>query len=339
MFFLCFFPTYKIFAKKVEHVPLWHENISLAFPDEKYLAQEGSGKKPEQAKSDALSKMARFFQVSIDDNMIYSLSSVDDGNKVNEKSEVSERTSVTSSVNLSGVECTDSVYVKSEKKYFCVAFFERDYAWKVYEPTRQKEWMVFLDFYEEGKRVFEMDPLVAARYFSKAKDAGDSFLKTLEYGRKINSEREKEYMKDRRTVASVEKLLQDAKNSSLLFMVIDGDVGNIVLRKLEKDFLTNGFIISKNKEESFYLVSIMINQNLDVEDSDLETAMYCCTPDINIDFQKTRGRKTIYSYSKKSEKKIISYVKQNAQKKALDSLVKEIGDDFINELNSMIFGK
>ena len=107
----------------------------------------------------------------------------------------------------------------------------------------------------------------------------------------------------------------------------------------KKDFLTNGFIISKNKEESFYLVSIMINQNLDVEDSDLETAMYCCTPDINIDFQKTRGRKAIYSYSKKSEKKIISYVKQNAQKKALDSLVKEIGDDFINELNSMIFGK
>lgn len=314
-------------------------SVRSVYPDSEFLAQKGSGKNPELAKTDALANLSRYFQTTIESNLLTIFSSIEEGKNAFQKTEVLSEVNLSSNMSLFGVEFSDIYYQKKEKKYYCIAFIDRVYAWKIYEPTIKKEKKAFYDFYDEAIIQSQKDPLLALKYFVKAKEQGNIFLSVLEYGRLINEIQEKNYSIDRDTVASISKLQKDAIEKSILFIEMLENEGNIVLPKIEKSFSDNEFICSKIKDKSLYTVSVNINPNITIEDEESDEAMYISTPDINIVITNNINGRNIYSWAGKSTKKSISYTKENALKKAYTSLWEELGNTFKDGFNTVVYGE
>ena len=63
LFILCSFAAVCFAKPKSE--PEWFKNYRSVFPNSEYLAQKGSGTTAEDAKTDAASQLARYFQWTV----------------------------------------------------------------------------------------------------------------------------------------------------------------------------------------------------------------------------------------------------------------------------------
>ena len=67
---ISFFLAVYIFAKpKSKPVPEWFQNYRTVYPNKEYLAQRGSGSSAEEARTDAMSALARYFQTTVNANL------------------------------------------------------------------------------------------------------------------------------------------------------------------------------------------------------------------------------------------------------------------------------
>lgn len=70
-----------IFAKSALE-PEWFRNYKKVYPNSEYLAQRGSGKTAEDAKTDAAGQLARYFQSTVSANLSTTMSSITAGSSV-----------------------------------------------------------------------------------------------------------------------------------------------------------------------------------------------------------------------------------------------------------------
>ncbi|MCQ2592325.1 MAG: LPP20 family lipoprotein [Treponema sp.] len=96
--------------------PDWFKNYRTVFPNSEYLAQRGSGVTAEDAKTDAASQLARYFQSTVSANLSTTMSSITTGSSIQEETLVIDEINVTSEVEFIGLEFTESYYYKPEKE-------------------------------------------------------------------------------------------------------------------------------------------------------------------------------------------------------------------------------
>ena len=137
--FILSFVSTVCFAKPKSVEPDWFKNYRTVFPNAQYLAQRGSGTTAEDAKTDAASQLARYFQSTVSANLSTTMSSITTGSSIQEETRVIDEVNVTSEVEFIGLEFTESYYYKSEKKWYAVAYMIRDDAWVQYKPKIEAE--------------------------------------------------------------------------------------------------------------------------------------------------------------------------------------------------------
>ena len=104
------------YAKPAQE-PEWFRNYKKVYPNSEYLAQRGSGKTAEDAKTDAAGQLARYFHSTVSANLSTTMSSITAGSSVQEETRVVDEVNVTSEVEIIGLEFTESWYYKAEKKW------------------------------------------------------------------------------------------------------------------------------------------------------------------------------------------------------------------------------
>ena len=219
-----------------------------------------------------------------------------------------------------------------------MAYVDREYAWKIFEPSILKEKRLFYEYLNEADSQAKKEPLLASKYYVEAKKKGDIFVAVLDYGRLINEEKERQYKDDRNNVASIPKKQKDIKESAVIFIVVNNDSNNIVSANLEKLLSDSGFIISKQKEKALYIVEVEINQNITIEDAGTDVESFVSLPDLNINISNISSGRSIFSSAGKTTKKSIAYSRENVLKKALPLLNEEIIYSFVQGRNAMIDG-
>ena len=127
------------FAKSKSVEPDWFKNYRTVFPNAQYLAQRGSGVTAEDAKTDAASQLARYFQSTVSANLSTTMSSITTGSSVQEEIRVIDEVNVSSEVEFIGLEYTESYYYKPEKKWYAIAYMVREDAWIQYKPKIEAE--------------------------------------------------------------------------------------------------------------------------------------------------------------------------------------------------------
>lgn len=306
-----------VFAKS--SVPNWFQNYKTVYPDKDYIAQRGSGDSEETAKTDALAQIARYFQTQVNANLTTSIVAISQGENLIEETKIKNNVEVLSQVELFTVEYTDSYYNKKEKKWYCVAYINRENAWKLYKSQIDMEKTLFENFYMKAEK--ETEPFLRFTLFKQTWEKGKDFLETLEYGRLLNDKHEMEYTDVKAKLANVPMFLQDSISKSTINLEIQGDYGNIIENAIINAFFECGFVIGDN---GMYTLFVEIEPNV------IGNNPLSISPSINV-VLKNKSNKSFYNYSYKSQEKIVSYTLENAQKKAYskvaDVVLKEIPEN------------
>ena len=189
--FILSFVSTVCFAKPKSVEPDWFKNYRTVFPNAQYLAQRGSGTTAEEAKTDAASQLARYFQSTVSANLSTTMSSITTGSSIQEETRVIDEVNVKSEVEFIGLEFTESYFYEAEKKWYAVAFIVREEAWFQYKPKIEGEKTKFYAFLKKANA--EEDSYTKISLYKSAWKVSEDFMEKLEYGRIINPKEEEKY--------------------------------------------------------------------------------------------------------------------------------------------------
>ena len=312
-FILCSFAA--VFFAKPKSEPEWFKNYRSVFPNSEYLAQKGSGTTAEDAKTDAASQLARYFQSTVSANLSTTMSSITTGSSIQEETRVIDEVNVTSEVEFIGLEFTESYYYKSEKKWYAVAYMIREDAWIQYKPKIEAEKTKFYAFLKKAES--EDDSFTKVSLYKNAWKVSSDFMEKLEYGRIINPNEEEKYSADRTTIAELPAKIEKEQKNLTIFVNLKGDYGNIMETSIKTALEKGGFIVG---EKGNYIADVIVSSNPNGENP--VTIM----PAVIVSIKSSEG-KAVFSYEAKMMEKTVAYSLENAQKKAFPKLAEKINEE------------
>ncbi|WP_296685890.1 hypothetical protein [Treponema sp. UBA3813] len=301
--------------------PLWvSSDWKNSFPDSEYLSSRGISSSAELSKTEALSQIARYINTSVNSNLLTSVRSINKGGEIDESTLIQNDVAVSSQVSLFGVEFTEPYYFKSEKKWYCVAYINRNKAWEQYVPKIEDAKNSFYGFYNEAQG--ENEPIFVIGYYKKALEKGKDFLTALEYGRLIHPAKEKQYSSDRNLLARIPSLIESEKQQVNIAIKIEGDYNEIIKTSLEKAFKNAGFSVS---QKGIYSANVLVKHNSDGKEP---LAVF---PSIDLTISGVEKR-TVYSYKERISERTVAFSLESAQKKSYPKLASKIEDTLPREL-------
>lgn len=295
--------------------PDWFKNYRTVYPNREYLAQRGSGTTAEDARTDAASQLARYFQSTVSANLSTTMSSITTGSSVQEETRVIDDVKVTSEVDFIGLEFTESYYYKPEKKWYAVAYMVRDDAWVQYKPKVEAEKTKFRSFLKKSDA--EEDSFAKISLLKSAWKASGDFLEKLEYARIVNPKEEEQYAADREEISELPARIEKEQKNLTVRVNLTGDYGNIVETAVKKALERGGFIV---EPQGVYLADVVISTNPDGENP--VTVM----PAVAVTIKNGSG-KGVHSFEAKLTEKTVAYTLENAQKKAFPKLAEKINEE------------
>ena len=255
-----------------------------------------------------------YFKTSVNASLRTSFQATETAWSVEKSTRIENDIDIKSDVDLFAVECTEPYYVKKEKKWYCLAFIEREKAWTQYNPTVEN---AKNEFYSMKKNADEeSDPFSKIMAYKKTLVSGNAFIEKLEYARILSPEREKAYSEDRKDVSIIPSLISQEKEKCTVFLDVKGDYGNIMSSSLEKSLSNLGFKVSKNQSSAIYTAIASIDANAIGDDP---IAVY---PSLDLKITSKNDR-TVFSHQTKISQKTVAYSFENALKKSLPLLAEK----------------
>lgn len=316
-----------LFAKPKSSEPEWFQNYRNFYPNKEYIAQRGSGTTSEDAKTDALAALARYFQSNVSANLSTSLMSITTTDSVNEQTVVVDEVNVQSQVDFFGVEYTESYFYKPEKKWYCVVYINREDAWVQYKPQIDISRNTFDSLYKNLNK--ETDDFTKLGMCKRCWEAGKELLQKLEYGRIINPDKESEYENEREKISQIPVLFEEAKDNSNIYISADTDYNRTITMAVSSALSDSGFLVEKNPTEAKYAAKIQIDNNISGSDP------LSIKPGINIKIVN-QNNKTVFSYEVSAEEKSVGYTLESAQKKAYPKLALVIKGAISEKFNDFL---
>ena len=319
---LLFFTAFSLFAKN--DVPEWKTNLNSVYPDSKYIARNGYGSSPDDAKIQALADISNYFNTTVTSSVNTTLSSVSSETGQSETRSLLSEASIKSNVNLFGVEYTEPYYSKKEKLYYCAAFIEREKAWTQYKPNVEQKKNITYGFYNKAQ---DSDPLSGCKYYAKAWESSKDFFEAVEFARILTPAKAKAYDSDCAVFTQIPSLMLNAKQQCSMTINVEGDFGNQFTQSLIKVFSGLGFSISKKAENASYTVKAKIDNNA-VNSGEI-VAIY---PTLELSLLSKNGT-PIYSYSAEYEKQA-AYSLETAQNRGYKKYTAILEEDLPKDFNS-----
>lgn len=317
LFFAC--------AGKPVSEPLWLSDLNSVYPEKDYFAKTGTGASSEEAVLNAMTELASYFSTSVS-NVVESKNSfmeLDDGSVEKNRSVQVHSVSATD-LDFFALEKAEPYFSKTERKWYALAFINREKAWNQYEPTVRDSMNAFYSVYNLSLK--DSDPLRRIKIYREAQIEGQKFISDLYKAQILSKERtEKNFGEARRLYSSIPGLIQNEKSRCVLYFELNEDYSGILKSTLNQVFSKIAFPVTETKSYSFYRVQVKLDYNRQDEED-----LIVMNPSINLIF--TNESEVLYTYDAVLEK-VISYNLSKAQKNvctnAAEILNKELGDDFV----------
>lgn len=296
--------------------PVWVTDCKAAFPDDAYLAQRGSGKNAEAARSDALMQLSTYINTSVEANLTTSIAnSVTDG-KISERTDVSSIISLSSSVSdLFGLQFTEPFYVKKSKTWYAVAYIDRAEAFTRYQPELEDARSAFTASYDLARN--EADPLTRCWYMTQSWEEGKAFLAALEYADLIFPAQAKKYKADRQLVTGMKADISASLKSATYLLEVEGDYGDIMTTAVSNILQSVG--LQEVRMHPVYTVQVQINDNASSGSKTISI-----TPAVTVSFINTQTGAVSYRYSYKATEKETAYAIETAYKRCFPQLAEDL---------------
>lgn len=308
------------FAASKKPAPEWfgsEENLRSVFPRSDFIAIQGEGTNDESSKNNAITQLAMYFKSEVNSTVqsteFYSQNQNDE---IIKTSQLLTEQNVSTQLELFGVRTTESY--KNSKKYYCVAYINRNEAWKIYRPIIERRKNTFMEFFNKAEA--EKSPLLKINLYNAAIPSGQEFLLSLLYGRMILPEKVLEFQNEEKNVTKIPALKNEALFSSTVKITLSNDFENKVNNSIT-DFLKSVSIPVVNNSLAEYVAAVFIEDNAKIEDEII--AIY---PVVTLTLVSKDGRE-IYSFSKSSEKKFAAYSETKVRRDAYNEITKTLKDE------------
>ena len=317
-----FFVIISALSAKAPVEPDWVQNYRTVYPDSEYLAQRGSGKKGEQAKTDALAQLASYMQTSVNANFSTRYEATEEDEKVSEKTSIVNEINVSSNIALFGVEFTEPYYSKSEKKWYCLAYINRENAWNLYEAEVSKEKNIFLSFY--NKAMQENEPVKRIKLLSDTLEAGDDFSNKLLLANILSKKLTRNAFGDEEELlSSIPSQIKQIQLANPVFIKVNEDNAGVIEAAVRKAFSNLGFITTTDAKNAGYTAKADINYN-----KAAGTNMVVLNPFMTLSLSGKNG--SIYAFNAESERVVApndAAAKKIAAKNIAEKINQNLEDD------------
>lgn len=324
IFILFFIFCVNTYAKTAQ-IPDWVHNYHSVYPDTEYLVQRGSGRSAEEAKTDAIAALSRYFKTNVIANLSTTMNSVVSDDYVDETTIVINDITVQSQVDLFGLEFTDPYYLKAEKKWYCVVYINRHNAWLQYKPQIEIKKNTFEGLYKQIEN--EPDYFLKLQLCKKIWNYGKELIELLEYARIISPIEESAYKPQRERFSTIPVIFEESKRNCSIYIQLNKDYNRSVESTLSIVLNECGFEISKTDINANYIANIFLSDNITGENP------LAITPSINLKINN-KLNKTVYSSEIIVKEKTIGYTLESAQRKAYPKLTKELEETIKQNLYS-----
>ena len=308
--------------------PEWITNKREIFPDNKYLAQLGTGTTATEARNNAVAQLASYFNTNVKslvEGETYTYNSSNDPGKVDRT--IKSSTVTYTDLDLFALETEEPYFLNRENKWYCCAHINRKDAWNQYEPLVRDKKNAFYSIFSLAKEAQE--PFERIKIYNQTEAASEAFLGSLYrasmFSKKLTDEA---FGQDRAVIASIPGLVQKEKNNCVMFVKTSGDMGGTVSSTLNETLSQLGFTTSDNQQKAYYIVETLIDYN-EIKEDDL----YVYFPSVKISVKSQN--KTLYVYENKLDR-VLSYNESKAKKSACDGIAELVKNDFAASFKSTI---
>lgn len=314
-------------SAKPAKMPEWVQNYRKIYPDSEYLCQRGSGKTAAEAQTDAAAALARYFKMNVAANLSTAMTSISGAGGISEETKVIDDVRVMSQVDFFGLEYTEPYYFKKEKKWYCVAFINRENAWIQYKPQIEISKNTFEGLLKNVGR--ETDSFTKLKLLKTVWAAGKDLTEKLEYARIISPTNEATYGTIREHFSEIPVIFETEKSKCKTFVTVRGDYSEIFSTAISSVLADCGFGIVKTFNEAAYIVEMAIEDNVSGNQP------LAIMPTVNIKIIN-KNNKTVFSYETSSQEKTLAYSLETAQRKAYPKLATEIKAVMENEFKTAL---
>ncbi len=327
VFIFCLYFLILMTLQSKEKQPDWVSDYRSIYDEKTYLAQKGTGDSAEKSKTDAVGTLARYFQMSVNANLTTTLTSITSGNDISESTHVMDEVKVQSEVQFFALEYTEPWFNKKEKKWYCIAYINRNNAWTQYKPQIDSAKKTFYLLLENSER--ENDFFLKLRDLKSVWIQGQELLRKLEYGRILTPMDEASYQNERDKISQIPALFEECKGRCSVYIQANHDYNRMISLAISTAFNNCGFRIVKTKEDANYMADIVVDDNMAGENP------LSIQPVIDLKVI-SKTEKTVYSYEANALEKSVGYTLESAQKKAYSKLSKEV-EDSVKEHLTRVF--
>ncbi|MDE5899203.1 MAG: hypothetical protein K2H09_08090 [Treponemataceae bacterium] len=307
-FFLC---VMCLPAAAKGRAPAWVTDWKSAFPDSAYIAQRGTGKTAELARTDAISAVARYLKSEVQATLSTSFST--SGSE--ERTETQEDVLITSQAELYGTEFTEPYLYK--KTWCCVAYIDRAKAWAQILPGIRAKEAVFLSFMEKAQA--DDEPFRACACYKDAWDSAQDFFAALAYGRLIYPGADAVFAESKGRALSVPSLLAAQKAGVSVRIVCPEDADGIIRNAVARKFEEAGFAVS---DDGCCAAEAKIELNAEGGDP------VAVRPSLTVTVRGRTGA-AVHSFQCRAEEKTAAYSLETAKRRALPKLAEAVGAQFL----------
>ena len=300
-----------------QDAPEWYPDARKAFPADRFLTQAGAGDSADRARTDAAGALARYFKTSVDASLRTTMTAISTERGAGEETRVVDDVTLSSNVELFALELTEPYRDKKDRKWHCVAYIEREAAWRQYRPRVESLRDVAAGFRARAER--EEEPFERVALYRKAWGASLDFLESLEFARIIYPRAEAEFAKDRERAAEIPSLIGAEAANLTVRVESKGDWGGTVEQGAKRGLERAGFRVVQGAGAN-YTATLRVEPNATGGDplAVLPSATLSVTG---------RGGRGIASVQAALEEKTVAYTLETAQKKSYPRLSAKLEEE------------
>lgn len=318
----------------VAPMPEWVLNYQKEFPGSTYIAQKGTGKTADNAKSEAAASLSYYFDTTVNANRESNYRSFEttENGKYSTKSEreTKREIKVTTDTALRAVEYTEPWYSKKDKTWHCVAYLVRETAWKNFEPSVRLAKDNFTGYY--NKAMEEKEPFERLRLLGIARTKGSDFMDAISYAQFLSEPlTNTNFQADILLLSELSSRQQEEKGKIPIFLEVENDSASRMYGTFAKAFAECGFKVTKERSESVYTAKAKVESEQVVQDE-----LIIATPSVRLSLVGKNG--SVYSYAK-SGNRVKAYTQSLLEKKSLESLCPVVEQTFFEDFNAVLSGR
>lgn len=321
IYILFFLTGYNLFAAES---PKWFTDKNSVYPSNKYISAMGEGKSKELSKENAITEISRYLKSEVQVVVQTQSKSELTNDKYKSSKTIEESVTINSSIVLGGLEYTQPYYVKKERKWYCVAYVEREKIWELYRPTIQSARNKFISFYDMAENSEE--PFNKMLIYMKTKEYADDFKSDYSFARILSKPlTDTAYSDDFEKASSLSAKIVSERNKCTFSINVENDEKNIIYQCIKNEFSGTGYTVRNSGDAALYSVQV----NVYLEDTILNS-IHVIQPSVELSVE---GKTTsIFSYAKQLPN--VSGINEDIVKqKAVRALSDEIHNSLMNEFN------